>query len=74
MKAFQAAHQQEQQLKVSKSTTGLEQHLKWADTKVQQPARVKSLAEIQAEEQELTAKVIRDFIQYIISCNFFIER
>lgn len=59
MKAFQAAHQQEQQqLKITnKSTTGLEQHLKWADNKVQQPARVKSLAEIQAEEQELMSKV-----------------
>lgn len=53
LRAFQEKHQQEQQLKNSKSL-----NLKWADpVGKNQSTRVKSLAEIQAEEHERMAKV-----------------
>ncbi|XP_054271117.1 GRB10-interacting GYF protein 2 [Macrosteles quadrilineatus] len=47
---------QQQQLKNSKSASGLLGSLKWADVPNSAPPRVKSLAEIQAEEQERLAK------------------
>uniref|UniRef100_A0A1B6LHB2 GYF domain-containing protein n=2 Tax=Graphocephala atropunctata TaxID=36148 RepID=A0A1B6LHB2_9HEMI len=52
LKSYQEKHQK--QLENSKSGSNL--HLKWVETKNSQPARVKSLAEIQAEEHERMAK------------------
>ncbi|XP_046669270.1 GIGYF family protein Gyf-like isoform X3 [Homalodisca vitripennis] len=52
LKSYQEKHQK--QLENSKSGSNL--HLKWVETMSSQPARVKSLAEIQAEEHERMAK------------------
>lgn len=71
LKAYQEKHQQEQQLKNLKSSSSL--NLKWAEsTKIQQ-TRVKSLAEIQAEEQESMLKVSPIVILVLLS-NLFCSR
>lgn len=71
LKAYQEKHQQEQQLKNLKSSSSL--NLKWAEsTKIQQ-TRVKSLAEIQAEEQESMLKV-SPIVILVLLPNLFCSR
>lgn len=57
LRVYEERHQKEQQMKNSKPL-----NMKWADPAGinGQPTRVKSLAEIQAEEQERIAKVSRN--------------
>lgn len=71
LKAYQEKHQQEQQLKNLKSSSSL--NLKWAEGTKIQPTRVKSLAEIQAEEQESMLKV-RSIVSGVLLPSLFCSR